>query len=489
MSETTRLKVGEKLMARISRRVEEFLTELGETSPNELDGEKLERASLEIVKGLGLGLMEAVFRHADEVAPEVTVNGASWGNRQVTSGTYTVKYGTFTIDRSSYQQSGRGRAMFPVDLRLGVVEGRYSVGMARVMAHTIAEMPAERGEAYLREVGLGAVSSSTLNRIPKDMAAVYERDRVRIEGVVQREWRPPEGAHTVQAGMDGVMVPMDGEHAKPRGRPTQNAAQARHVRHYGEAAEGPADSDGKHGVGFHEASVGTLSFFDAEREYLGTLYIARMPEYRKETLAAELEAELHAVLEDNPTLQVALASDGALTHWEHLSGIQARLPVGVKSRQLLDFCHGAKYLFDAAKLVESDAGAAQALAETWRASLRHRKDGADVVLRALRYQRDICVDDEVREELDTIVEFFAEHRRTGRLAYKEAIGEAFPIGTGNTEAAAKTVVNVRMKRAGARYDSHGGQTILTFRAALLSDRFDSTMREIVNSYRADVRAA
>jgi hypothetical protein len=488
MSDTTTSKVGSKLMARISRRVEEFLTELGETDPNDLDGENLERASLEIAKELGLGLMEAVFRHADETAPEVTVNGGAWGNRQVTPGTYTVKYGTFTIDRSGYQQSGRGRAMFPVDMRLGVVEGRYSVGMARVMAHTIAEMPAEHGEAYLKELGLGVVSSSTLTRIPKDMAAVHEGDRVRIEGAVRREWHPPEGAHTVQAGMDGVMVAMDGEHAKPRGRPTKNPAQARHARHYGETAEGPADSDGKC-AGYHEASVGTLSFFDENRECLGTLYIARMPEHRKETLVAQLEAELHAVLEDQPALQVALASDGALTHWEHLSGIQARLPDGVKSRQLLDFWHAAKYLFDAAKLVEDDEGAAHALAETWRASLRHRKDGADVVLRALRYQRDTCTDDDVREELDTIVEFFAEHRRTSRLAYKEATNEGFPIGTGNTEAAAKTVVNVRMKRAGARYDSHGGQTILTFRAALLSGRFDSTMREIINSYRADVLAA
>ena len=71
----------------------------------------------------------------------------------------------------------------------------------------------------------------------------------------------------------------------------------------------------------------------------------------------------------------------------------------------------------------------------------------------------------------------------GRLS-----NDAFPIGTGHTEAAAKTM-SVRIRRAGARYDSHGGQTILTFRAALLSGTFDTTMREIIRRYQAQVVAA
>jgi hypothetical protein len=235
--------------------------------------------------------------------------------------------------------------------------------------------------------------------------------------------------------------------------------------------------------------VGTLSFFDAEGEHLGTVYTARMPEYRKETLSATLEAELSAVLQDCPTVQVAFASDGAVTHWEHLAGMQGRLPDSICSRQLLDFCHGAKYLFDAAKLVEPDEGKAMAMAEGWRAALRHRLDGPDIVLRALRYQRDACESDDQCEELDTIIDYFAEHKRQGRLAYKATANDAFPIGTGTTEAAAKTVVNIRMKRAGARYTPHGGQTILCFRTALLSGRFDLTMREIIKRYSAEVKAA
>jgi hypothetical protein len=480
---------GTDMLKRIGRMVEGFLADLAETAPNDLDCLALERSVMTVVLDLGLSMMKEVLRRADEQAPEVVVPGGRWGNRAVSKGTYTTKFGTLTLDRSGYQQAGRGRVLFPLDLRLGIVEGRYTPGMARLMAQTIAQMPAEDGEAYLEELGLGRVSKSTLHRIPQDMAALYERDRIAIEGVIRGESRVPEGTHTVQVAMDGVMVPMDGEDIKPRGRKTTTPQPPRHERHHGITAPSPADDDGKKGVAYHEASVGTLSFFDAQGEHLGTLYTARMPEYRKETLSATLEAELSAVLQDCPTVQVALASDGAVTHWEHLEGMQQRLPEGIRSRQLLDFCHGAKYLFDAAKLVEPDEGNAIAMAEEWRGALRHRLDGPSIVLRALRYKRDACDSEDQREGLDTIIDFFADHKRQGRLAYKEAANDAYPIGTGTTEAAAKTVVNVRMKRAGARYTPHGGQTILCFRAALLSGRFDLTMREIIKRYTTEVMAA
>ncbi len=64
----------------------------------------------------------------------------------------------------------------------------------------------------------------------------------------------------------------------------------------------------------------------------------------------------------------------------------------------------------------------------------------------------------------------------------------YPIGTGVTEAAAKTVVNVRMKRAGARFSQHGGQTVMLFRTAILSERFDLLHNELRATYMAQIAA-
>jgi hypothetical protein len=48
------------------------------------------------------------------------------------------------------------------------------------------------------------------------------------------------------------------------------------------------------------------------------------------------------------------------------------------------------------------------------------------------------------------INFIANQAKQGRLHYAQARRKHLPIRTGVVEAAAKTVANVRMKRAGAR---------------------------------------
>ena len=77
-------------------------------------------------------------------------------------------------------------------------------------------------------------------------------------------------------------------------------------------------------------------------------------------------------------------------------------------------------------------------------------------------------------------------KNAGRANFAAAKACNLPIGTGVTEAAAKTLVSVRMKRAGARFSHHGGQTILHFRSALLSQRFALLMAALEATYTAAV---
>ena len=105
------------MVKRVERSVEEYLSDLEKTAPNDLDCLALEGSVMTVVRDLGLSMMRAVFQRADEQAPEVLVHGSPWGSRTVSRGTYTTKFGTLTLDRSGYQQAGRGRVLFPLDLR------------------------------------------------------------------------------------------------------------------------------------------------------------------------------------------------------------------------------------------------------------------------------------------------------------------------------------------------------------------------------------
>ena len=106
----------------------------------------------------------------------------------------------------------------------------------------------------------------------------------------------------------------------------------------------------------------------------------------------------------------------------------------------------------------------------------------------MRYQRDTMRPGKKRESLIKAIKFLAKQHRRGRMKYAEAKRRRYPIGTGVTEAAAKTVVSVRMKRAGARYEQHGGQTVMLFRSAVLSQRCELLHEELHATYTARVAA-
>jgi hypothetical protein len=480
-------------VAKAQRAIDDFRRELAETEPKDLNCQDLERQVQGLVNALGRELMVEVFRRADVEAPMVTIGGEQWGNRRVTKGTYITLFGDIEIERSTFQKNGGGRVVIPLEKRLGIVEKRYTPQVTRVLARAVALMTAEEAAGLLAETGVAVVSKSTLHRVPHAVAARYEQQRQQINDELRESDDVPDAAATVQVSMDGVMVPQDGEHAKARGRKTATPEPPRHEQRYGaESAPCPADKDDVRGRAWHEACVGTVSYWDAAGEHLRTTYVARMPESGKGTVADELEDELHAALAARPDLRVCFAADGNPTQWQRLEGIGVRLPSKLQTEPtwLLDFFHCAGYLSDAANAVEPESAArARVLAADWGTQLKELDDGAARVLKAMRHQRDQLSPGKRRDAIETSINFLANQARHGRLQYALARREHRPIGTGVVEAAAKTVVNVRMKRAGARYSQHGGQTIMTFRAAILSGRFSSMMAIIERSYTQPVRLA
>jgi hypothetical protein len=210
---------------------------------------------------------------------------------------------------------------------LGIVEGAYTPRVARILTRAIAVMTEQDAAGLLAEVGTAAFSQATLSRLPRVIAARYEIHREVIEPALRARDVIPDAAVTVQVALDGVMVPQDGEEARPRGRKTDSPEPPRHEQRYGlVGAPGPRAKDRTMGRAWQEGAVATLAFFDDEGTRLKTTNNARMPEPHKATTVDMLEKELHAVLQERPDVDIALASDGAAAQWAALEGIKARLP-------------------------------------------------------------------------------------------------------------------------------------------------------------------
>jgi Uncharacterised protein family (UPF0236) len=455
---------------------------------DEVDLLRVEEGIVLRLKTIGAEMMVEAMKQADTYATEVVIDGERCGSRRRSRGTYQTMFGEIDFERSVYQLGGRGRLRIPMDLRLGIEEGAYTPKLTRVLTRGVAVMTEEDAAEFVGEIGLAAMSSSTFHRVSRAVAARYEAKRSIIEVAIREQDVIPDRAVTVQVGIDGVMVPQDGEHAMPRGRKSEFPEPPRH----GVVGMGPAEDDGMMGRAWHEASVATLAFFNDQGTRLKTIYIARMPEPNKATTVATLEDELLAVLCERPDLNIVFASDGAAPQWAALEGIKTRLPKDFTGHtmDLVDGFHVAEYVQEGAEAIEGPSSpAARILAATWRETLKAEDGGAATVLRSMRARLSSVELKTRQKQLAGAIQYIANQNEAGRMNYGEALRRNYPIGTRITEAACKTIAGVRMKRAGSRFSQHGGQTVMTFRAAVLSGRFEALHEILGREYMQSVQEA
>jgi hypothetical protein len=125
-------------------------------------GLQVERDVQELANELGRGLMREAFEIANTTSSEVTACGDPWGFQRVYMGTYETTFGEVSVARSTYQQKGKGRALIPLDLRLGIVAGRYTPLVSRIASRALGSMSTNEGEALLKEIGVCVLSRPTL---------------------------------------------------------------------------------------------------------------------------------------------------------------------------------------------------------------------------------------------------------------------------------------------------------------------------------------
>ena len=384
----------------------------------------------------------------------ITVDGVRCRRALRAAQNYTGQSGSLRVERSLYQPVGGGKTVCPLELRAGIVEGAWTPKAARIMAVMVTEVAPSQAAEIIGEFGGMTPSASSLDRLPKLLSERWEDHRVEWEEELRSDESIPVDAVVVAVSLDGVHVPLKKKELE------------------GEA---------KNGSGYREASCGTISYFDKEGNRLSTKRFARMPETKKRTLKSELEAEFQWAVSQRPDLTVVKIADGAPDNWEFLSDL------GEGGIEILDFYHAATHLKTAADAVHgAETVEARALFEFWKTTLKEDPQGAEKVLRALRYRRDGATGKE-RKTLTTELGYFRSMLSGMEyLAYADA---HLPIGSGIVEAACKTLVTQRLKRSGMRWSLRGGQAILTLRALSQSERFDRAWRILGDSYVADVREA
>jgi hypothetical protein len=338
-----------------------------------------------------------------------------------------------------------------LELRAGIIAGHFTPRAARQAAFVMAHLTPGESEALFDELGAMQPSRSSLDRLPKVLSEHWEQQRPEWEAAIRAQETIPAEATVIAISVDGVMAPMKGP-----GRCAKRDLPGKH-------ASGPA--------GNKEVGCGTVVLYEAEGERLQTVRYGRMPESKKVTLQQQLEAEVASIVAVRPDLIRVHLADGAEDNWRLMKELEHAVdsPVLPIWLEIVDFYHACDHLKNACDAAwRESTPRSKAEFERLKTLLKEAEDGAEQIIRVLKYQRSRARGNP-QARLTAELTYFRNQRP--RMHYAEYVRQKLPIASGVMEASCKTLVTQRMKRSGMAWTPQGGQAILTWRSLIQSGRW------------------
>ena len=291
-------------------------------------------------------LQEELQRRADELKPELLVDGKRYRRHEEGSGTYHSLNGPLRVRRWTYREVGvrNGATVVPLELSVGMVElATPALGYSVTLGYAQGEL-----RSYLESMEAAhrcPPSRSTLERMAKTIGSEARKEAPRIEAVLRKKERLPKEAHGLSMGLDRVAVPMEEDREEGAAPKTRRKER---TKPYERSKPRPVD------VNFHMAYVGTVSVVDAHGEELVTRRYTALPDAEPDEVVEKLTADVRNALRQNDALPLSILQDGAPELWNAME--RGLTKAGVKDwHEGIDRYHLNERLGAALQLVESNA--------------------------------------------------------------------------------------------------------------------------------------
>ena len=206
--------------------------------------------------------------------------------------------------------------------------------------------------------------------------------------------------------------------------------------------------------------VGTISLYDALGERQHTIYIGATPEYGKASFLERLEREIGRTKARYPQANYIGIADGAASNWQFLNRHT--------TQQVLDFYHASGYLGAVAvALYPKDLTQQQQWLKQTCHQLKHDSGAAAQLYEQMRelFQSQTHPQT-IQDNLSAAVTYFHNHHH--QMNYAFCRDQHYPIGSGVTEAACKTVIKQRLCCSGMRWKEAGAAVVLSLRTLVLT---------------------
>ncbi len=367
----------------------------------------------------GRQLSGEALKYFDTDGSPIAIGGEVWRTKGAQPKAYQTPYGEVSIERQVYQRSGGGQTYCPLEREARIVV-TSTPKFAQQVSSKSAYGPASAVQRDLTDNHGRPVAKSCLQRLTEAVASVVQAK--------EEHWQyvsPPldQEVTTVAVGLDGTCMLL-------------------------------CES------GWREAMVGTVSLYDSQGQRQHTIYLGATPEYGKATFLARLTREVERTKARYPEATYLGIADGAETHWRFLEPHT--------ETQILDFYHASGYLSAVATAAyPKDKAKQQRYLEKLCHQLKHDSGAAEAIHHIIiTLQQTPTLPRTVRENLDAAATYFNNHKH--QMNYSDYRQKHYPIGSGVTEAACKTLVKQRLCGAGMRWKEKGAAVILSLRELVLT---------------------
>ena len=386
----------------------------------------------------GVIATESLLKTFDTDGSAITFGNVKMTSMGLVSKHYQTPYGETTVERHVYQTANGGSTYCPLEQNARIIIAS-TPRFASQISYKMAEMSAVKVTEDLELNHGRKIANNVVQRVAEAVAAVVQ--------IKEESWSytapniEDKEISTVRVGLDGTCMLM---------------------------CEGS----------YRQAMVGTITLYDKYGERQHTTYVAAAPEYGKEKFKERLSREIERAkaLYKNATY-IGIA-DGAHDNWGFLQNYT--------NIQILDFYHASEYLAKVADVMFIEPKAKNAWLDLVCHKLKHESKSASSILEQLQGFREAEIrlikkrnkagpSQDIRQEikrnlqpLDMAITYFKNNIKESRMNYAEALTANYPIGSGVTEAACKTIVKQRLCKSGMRWKDKGAASILSLRALIYS---------------------
>jgi len=393
---------------------------------------KQEEQIQDVLNEAGVLFTGEVLQRFDSDGSPLIMGQIKWTSKGPQPKHYQTPYGEVNVARHVYQTPRGGATFCPLDRDARIVVSS-TPRFAKQVASKYAQMGAPQVVGDLSENHGRKVTHAFVQDVCEAVGSVAQAK--------EEEWhyapaKLDEAVASVAVGMDGTCMLMCHD-------------------------------------GYRETMVGNISLYDAQGQRLHTLYVAATPEYGKATFKGRMEREIEQVKQYYPEARVIGVADGAVENWTFLEAHT--------EAQVLDFYHASEYVAKVAKAVFTKKAEREPWLNDRLHRLKHKQGTASRLIKEMEdFQQRSQLSKRAREDLEASLIYFRNHKH--QMNYARYQAEGWPIGSGVTEAACKTLVKQRLCASGMRWKEKGAAVVLSLRSLIRSTGRWQQFWEKINQY-------